>query len=194
MLADVQNWPDARGIGLDEVGIRGVRYPVSIFDAGQGKQDTVATVSLSVSLPPEQKGSHLSRFMEILDAFAGELTPGTIAGVLRALQERLESQAARLQMSFPYFLRRRAPVSGASAVIDYDCGFIASVRRGEFSFLITAGGRPARFSPRAGRPASSCGWATTGAHGPLSASMSAYWITCLLLPRYSAWFASRAIT
>jgi GTP cyclohydrolase IB len=138
MLADVQNWPDARGIGLDEVGIRGVRYPVSIFDAEHGKQDTVASVSLSVSLPPEQKGSHLSRFIEILDAFAGELTPGTIAGVLRALQERLESPAARLQMSFPYFLRRRAPVSGVSAVIDYDCGFIASVRGGEFSFLITA--------------------------------------------------------
>lgn len=138
MLADVQNWPDARGIGLDEVGINGVRYPVAIFDTEHGKQDIVATVSLSASLPQEQKGSHLSRFMEILDAHAGELTPSTIPGVLLTLQERLESTAARLQMSFPYFLRRRAPVSGASALIDYDCGFTASVRRGEFKFLITA--------------------------------------------------------
>ncbi len=114
-IPDVQNWPDDRGIGLDEAGITGVRYPVSVFDAGRGKQETVASVTLSVSLPPEKKGSHLSRFIEVLDSHAGEVTPWTIPVILKALQDRLGSPAARLHLSFPYFLRRSAPVSGASA-------------------------------------------------------------------------------
>jgi GTP cyclohydrolase IB len=95
MIPDVQNWPDDRGIGLDEVGITGVRYPVSVFDAGLGKQDTVASVTLSVSLPPEKKGSHLSRFTEILDSHAGEVTPHTVPVILKALQDRLGSPAER---------------------------------------------------------------------------------------------------
>jgi GTP cyclohydrolase I len=95
MIPDVQNWPDDRGIGLDEVGITGVRYPVSVFDASHGKQDTVASVTLSVSLPPEKKGSHLSRFTEILDSHAGEVTPHTVPVILKALQDRLGSPAER---------------------------------------------------------------------------------------------------
>lgn len=138
MIPDVQNWPDDRGIGLDEVGITGVRYPVSVFDAGQGKQDTVASVTLSVWLPPEQKGSHLSRFVEVLDGHAGEVTPRTVPVILRALQDRLGSPAVRLHLSFPYFLRRSAPVSGASALIDYECGLTASARGDDVRFVISA--------------------------------------------------------
>jgi len=137
-IPDVQNRPDDRGIGLDEVGITGVRYPVSVFDASQGKQDTVASVTLSVSLPPEKKGSHLSRFTEILDSHAGEVTPQTIPGILKELQERLDSPAACLRLSFPYFLRRSAPVSGASALTGYECGIAASARGGDVRFLISA--------------------------------------------------------
>jgi GTP cyclohydrolase I len=119
MIPDVQNWPDDRGIGLDEVGITGVRYPVSVFDAGQGKQDTAASVTLAVSLPPEQKGSHLSRFIEVLDSHADEVTPQTFPVILKALQTRLGSPAACLRLTFPYFLRRSAPVSKVKALIDY---------------------------------------------------------------------------
>jgi GTP cyclohydrolase I len=137
MIPDVQNWPDDRGIGLDEVGITGVRYPVSVFDAGQGKQDTVASATLSVSLPPEKKGSHLSRFTEILDGHAGEVTPWTVPDILKALQDRLGSPAACLRLTFPYFLRRSAPVSGASALIDYECGIAASARGDDVRLLIS---------------------------------------------------------
>jgi GTP cyclohydrolase FolE2 len=138
-LADIQSEIDSRGIGLDEVGISGLRYPVSVFDAEQGKQDTVATVALSVSLPPEQKGSHLSRFVEVIDDYAGELTPQTIPRLLRSLQERLDSPTARLQVSFPYFVRRHAPISKGSALIDYSCGFAASVRGDQFHLVLSAG-------------------------------------------------------
>jgi GTP cyclohydrolase IB len=137
-LADVQSQHDTRGIALDEVGINGLRYPVSVFDAEHGKQDTVASVALSVSLPPEQRGSHLSRFVEVLDAHAGELTPQTIPGVLRSLQERLGSSTACMQVAFPYFLRRHAPVSGASALTAYHCGFTGSIRGSDVRVVITA--------------------------------------------------------
>lgn len=138
MIPDVQNWPDDRGIGLDEVGITGVRYPVSVFDAGQGKQDTVASVTLSAALPPQQKGSHLSRFTEVLHAHAGEVTPHTIPVILRALQDRLGSPAVQLRLTFPYFLRRSAPVSKASALIDYQCGITASARGDDVRLVISA--------------------------------------------------------
>jgi GTP cyclohydrolase IB len=137
-IPDVQNWPDDRGIGLDEVGITGVRYPVSVFDAGQGKQDTVASVTLSVSLPPDKKGAHLSRFTEVLHAHAGELTAGTIPVILKELQNRLGSPAACLRLAFPYFLRRAAPVSRASALIGYECAITASARGDDVRLLISA--------------------------------------------------------
>jgi GTP cyclohydrolase IB len=137
-IPDVQNWPDDRGIGLDEVGVTGVRYPVSVFDATQGKQDTVASVSLSVALAPEKKGAHLSRFVEVLDAHAGEVTPTTVPGILMSLKDRLGSPAARLHLSFPYFLRRSAPVTGASGVMGYECGLTATAQGDDTRVLISA--------------------------------------------------------
>lgn len=138
-LPDVQSEPDVRGIGIDEVGISGLRYPVSVFHAEHGKQDTVASISLSVSLPPEQKGSHLSRFVEVLDEHARELTPQSIPAVLQHLRVRLDARSARLVMRFPYFLRRFAPVSGASGLVDYACGVNASIHDDVVEFAISAG-------------------------------------------------------
>jgi GTP cyclohydrolase FolE2 len=137
-LPDIQSEPDLRGIALDEVGVSGVRYPVSVFDGEHGKQDTIATVALSVSLPPEQKGSHLSRFVEILDEHAGELTPQTILVVLRSIQQRLESRVARLHVAFPYFMRRYAPVSQASALVDYQCAITAALVGDMFTLQLVA--------------------------------------------------------
>jgi len=126
-LPDVQSEPDVRYIGIDEVGISGLRYPVSVFHAEHGKQDTVASISLSVSLPPEQKGSHLSRFVEVLDEHAGEPTLQSTPAVLQHLRVRLDARSARLVMRFPFFLRRSAPVSGANGLVDYACGVNASI-------------------------------------------------------------------
>lgn len=138
-LSDVQSEPDVRGIGIDEVGVSGLRYPVSVFHAEHGKQDTVANISLSVPVPPPQKGSHLSRFVEVLDGHAGELTPQSIPAVLRHLRDRLNAPSARLVMRFPYFLRRSAPVSGASGLVDYACGIDASIHDDVVEFSISAG-------------------------------------------------------
>jgi len=125
ILADVQSQPDDRGLVVDEVGVTGLRYPISVLDRERSKQDTVAEVSMAVALPARLKGTHLSRFIEILDEHAGELTQATLPAVLGELRRRLDSPAARIRLSFPYFLPRRAPVTGSTALMDYACVFTA---------------------------------------------------------------------
>lgn len=136
-LPDVQSEPDRRGILIDEVGVSGIRYPIAVFDVEHGKQETVANVSLSVALPADRKGSHLSRFIELLETHGGEFSPDSIVGVLEALRARLDSPTARIKLEFPYFLRRYAPVSGASALVDYDCAINAELARDRFGLRLT---------------------------------------------------------
>jgi GTP cyclohydrolase FolE2 len=136
-LPDVQSQADDRGIHLDEVGVSGIRYPLAVYDVERGKQDTVATITLSVALAADQKGSHLSRFVEVLDAHAGEISPSSLPLVLRVLQQRLGSTVARLHLEFPYFLRRHAPVSGANALVDYLCTITAALEHDQFTLQLT---------------------------------------------------------
>ena len=119
MLADIQAGRDERNLRVDEVGITGIRYPVAVADRERGKQDTIAEVTMAVDLPPGVKGAHLSRFLEVLHETAGEITPQAIPAILDALRSRLGAASARLELSFPYFLRRSAPVTGAAALMDY---------------------------------------------------------------------------
>jgi GTP cyclohydrolase I len=121
MLPDVQASRDGRNMPVDEVGISGIRYPVAVADREHGKQDTVAEVSMSVDLPAGVKGTHLSRFVEILHETADEVTLQAIPAILDAIRERLGASRARLEVSFPFFLRRAAPVTGAVALMDYQC-------------------------------------------------------------------------
>jgi GTP cyclohydrolase I len=119
MLADIQASGDDRNLRVDEVGIAGIRYPVAVADREYGKQDTIAEVSMSVDLPPQVKGAHLSRFVEVLHETAGEITPQAIPAILEAIRARLGASSARLEVSFPFFLRRIAPVTGAAALMEY---------------------------------------------------------------------------
>jgi GTP cyclohydrolase IB len=119
MLADIQASPDERNLPVDEVGITGIRYPIAVVDRERGKQDTIAKVSMSVDLPPEVKGAHLSRFVEILHESAGTFSLQTVPAILDALRARLGADSARLELSFPFFLRRAAPVTGAAALMEY---------------------------------------------------------------------------
>jgi GTP cyclohydrolase I len=119
MLADIQASPDERNLRVDQVGITGIRYPVAVADREHGKQDTIAEVSMSVDLPPGVKGAHLSRFVEVLHETAGEITLQAIPAILDALRARLEASSAQVELSFPFFLRRAAPVTGAAALMEY---------------------------------------------------------------------------
>jgi len=136
MLADIQASRDDRNLRVDHVGITGIRYPVVVADRERGKQDTIAEVSMSVDLPPGVKGAHLSRFVEVLHEAAGEITPQAIPAILDALRIRLSASSAYMEVSFPFFLRRAAPVTGAAALMEYQSWLAGNVMGAETHVML----------------------------------------------------------
>jgi GTP cyclohydrolase I len=137
-LSDQQSEPDHRQLRIDKVGVRGLRFPVQVRDKNaQTLQGTVATIGLFVDLPQEFKGTHMSRFVEVLNAHGGVIHVENIPDMLRAMQSRLHASNAHLEMEFPFFLCKKAPVSGKAGVMDYTVRFDATMRGGELDFLLT---------------------------------------------------------
>jgi GTP cyclohydrolase I len=134
-MEDVQGRRDEREVALDRVGVSGLRYPIVVLDRDHQKQHTVAVLKMSVNLPHEFKGTHMSRFIEVLNEHRGEITMRTVPAVLRDLRKKLDAESAHIHLVFPYFLERRAPVSGASALMDYECSFDAEVNGGMDKFV-----------------------------------------------------------
>ena len=126
-MDDVQNRPDERGIALDRAGVSGLRYPITILDKKEGRQETVAELSMSVSLPHHFKGTHMSRFIEVLNSHRGEVTMRTLPEILKELKTRLEAETAHIEVTFPYFIEREAPVTKSKALMDYECTFIGEL-------------------------------------------------------------------
>lgn len=129
-LEDVQGRADARGIALDEVGVTGLRYPIVVCDRNGTKQDTIGQITMSVALPADVKGTHLSRFVEVLHDHASEVSATTVPVILDALCERLTTPAARLRIQATYFRERYAPVSRARSVLGYDVSWFAATHGG----------------------------------------------------------------
>lgn len=119
-MPDVQAERDDRDVALDEVGICGIRYPVAVADREQGKQNTVAELALSVALDGATKGAHLSRFVELLHDQSAELTLASVVGLTDMARQRLGSNAAEISVRYTHFRARTAPVSGATALLDYE--------------------------------------------------------------------------
>src|SRR4051794_38806584 len=119
VLRDVQNLPDERDIAIDAVGIASLRYPVLIADRDGEAQRTVASAAMDVDLPAHVKGTHMSRFVETLDAHADQISAARLVAVAAEMRDRLDSDRARIELEFPYFLERSAPVSGLRSVNDY---------------------------------------------------------------------------
>lgn len=133
-MQDVQGQSDNRGIPLDRVGIRGLMHPILVLDRAGGRQKTIARVMMSVSLPREQKGTHMSRFVEVLNDHHREVTMRTMPAILRDLRGRLDAASAGMELTFPYFIEREAPVSCAKALMDYETSFVGTsdATRGDF--------------------------------------------------------------
>ena len=137
-LSDKQNEPDVRGLRIDKVGVRGLRVPLQVRDkAHVAPQNTVATVGLFVDLPMEFKGTHMSRFVEVLNQHGSVVHVENIPDMLRAMQARLVAQSAHVEMEFPFFLVKKAPVSGKEGVLDYTVRFDASLHGSELDFVLT---------------------------------------------------------
>jgi GTP cyclohydrolase I len=135
-MDDVQNQHDSRCLPIDRVGITGLRYPIVVLDRQHGRQQTVAHLTMSVNLPHHFKGTHMSRFVEVLNECRGEVTMRTLPAILAALQRQLRAESAHIEVAFPYFLERVAPASGARALMDYDCSFVAEASEDRSDFIL----------------------------------------------------------
>ncbi|PYK01024.1 MAG: GTP cyclohydrolase I FolE2, partial [Verrucomicrobia bacterium] len=136
-LHDKQSERDYRDLRIDKVGVRGMRFPIQVRDKARSLQNTIATIGMYVDLPKEFKGTHMSRFIEVLHAHGSVVHVENITDILYAMQEKLRAATAHLEMEFPFFLVKKAPVSGRESVMDYTARFDATARGKEIDFVLT---------------------------------------------------------
>jgi GTP cyclohydrolase IB len=136
-MQDKQNERDHRELRIDKVGVRGLRFPIQIRDKAHVSQNTVATIGMYVDLPKEFKGTHMSRFIEVLNAHGNVVHVENITDILLAMQKKLHADTAHLEMEFPFFLCKKAPVTGLAGMMDYTARFDASATGREIDFVLT---------------------------------------------------------
>lgn len=136
-LRDTQNERDHRKIAIDRVGVKKLRYPIQVRDKARTTQSTIAQVALTVDLPHHYKGTHMSRFIEVLNEHGPVLHVDKIKTILTGLLTKLDSQKAHAEFEFPFFLEKKAPVTGAVGLMDYNVRFSATMQKGEFDFVLT---------------------------------------------------------
>ena len=124
-MKDVQNQLDDRKIAIDKVGVKNIRYPITVLDRKNGTQRTVASINMYVNLPHQYKGTHMSRFIEVLSEHRENINLRAIADILEAMKQRLNAESAHIEVEFPYFLEKAAPVSGANSLMEYNVAFRA---------------------------------------------------------------------
>ncbi len=135
-MADVQGSRDTREIAIDKVGIKDIRHPVRVKDRSEGEQHTIATFNMFVYLPHSFKGTHMSRFVDILNRHEREISVDSFKQMLIEMSERLESEAGHIEMSFPYFINKKAPVTGVESLMDYDVTLTGEIRDGKPEMFI----------------------------------------------------------
>lgn len=126
-IEDVQSRPDDRNIPIDKVGVKNIRHPVTVLDRAQGTQQTVASVNMYVDLPHQYKGTHMSRFIEVLNEHSHNISIRNMGEIMEAIKTRLDAAKAHLELEFPYFIKKTAPVTGAQGLMEYTCSLIGSV-------------------------------------------------------------------
>jgi len=130
VIEDVQSRKDTRQIPINKVGIKDIRHPVRVKDRNMGEQHTIAFFNMYVNLPHNFKGTHMSRFVEILNQHEREISVESFKDMLREMAERLEADSGHIEMRFPYFVNKKAPVSGVESLMDYEVTFIGEIHHG----------------------------------------------------------------
>ncbi|GDX80360.1 hypothetical protein LBMAG42_21710 [Deltaproteobacteria bacterium] len=136
LLPDHASHADDRGIPIDRVGIKGLRWPIVVWDRANKAQHVVAEIDATVSLPADVKGTHMSRFVEVISGVRGELSLHTLPDLLGQIQRRLGAPAVQLDVRFPYFMERLAPVSKVASLMEYGAAFHAKLVGDEFDFVL----------------------------------------------------------
>jgi len=134
-MPDMQSSPDKRHIPIDKVGVKGLRYPIGVKDREKGRQHTVGVFDLFVNLPHDFKGTHMSRFIEVLNEFRGEISMEKFQDILEKIKAKLDAQSAHMNVEFPYFMEKKAPVTDTPGLMSYTC-FMRGSLSDQFDLLV----------------------------------------------------------
>ncbi len=135
-MVDVQNLADERNINIKKVGVKGIKYPILVLDRANGVQHVNATINMYVNLPHHFKGTHMSRFIEILNEYRGKINIKTFKTILEKVKEKLDAESAHMEIEFPYFIEKTAPASGAKSLMEYVCRFSGENRGEKTDFMV----------------------------------------------------------
>lgn len=135
-MIDIQNQKDFRNIDIKKVGVKNIKYPIIVLDRARGTQPVNATISMYVNLPHHFKGTHMSRFVEVLNEFKGQISIKTFQTILDKTRQKLHAQSAHMEIEFPYFLKKKAPVSHATSFMEYRCLFAGENNIDRTDFLV----------------------------------------------------------
>jgi GTP cyclohydrolase IB len=136
-MVDVQNLTDERNINIKKVGVKGIKYPIIVLDRMNGIQHVNATINMYVSLPHHFKGTHMSRFVEILNEYRGQINIKTFRTILDTVKEKLDAESAHMEIEFPYFVEKTAPASGAKSLMEYLCCFAGENSGSQTDFTVS---------------------------------------------------------
>ncbi|MEF3255661.1 MAG: GTP cyclohydrolase FolE2 [Deferribacterales bacterium] len=137
VLADIQSQFDDRNLSIDKVGIKDIFYPIVVKDKKNGKQNTVARINMYVKLPHNFKGTHMSRFVEVLNNHRTNIGIESFKGILDDLKKVLDSEESHIEITFPYFVEKYAPVSNLPSIMDYECSLYGSSFKDKKDFIIS---------------------------------------------------------
>ncbi len=135
-MVDIQNRKDFRNLDIKKVGVKGIKYPVIVLDQVNGTQHVNATINMYVNLPRQFKGTHMSRFIEVLNKYRGQINIKTFEIILEKVREKLDAQSAHMEIEFPYFIEKKAPVSGAKSLMEYKCQFCGENNGKKNDFMV----------------------------------------------------------
>jgi len=135
-MIDIQNQKDSRNIDIKKVGVKNIKYPIIVLDRVRGTQPVNATINMYVNLLHHFKGTHMSRFVEVLNDFRGQINIKTFKTILDKMCQKLRAQSAHMEIEFPYFLKKTAPVSRARSMMEYRCVFSGETNGEKSDFLV----------------------------------------------------------
>ena len=135
-MIDIQNQKDFRNIDIEEVGVKNIKSPIIVLDRARGTQPVNASINMYVNLPRHFKGTHMSRFVEVLNEFHGQISIKTFQTILEKIRQKLHAHSAHMEIEFPYFLEKTAPVSKAKSLMEYRCLFAGENSAQQTDFLV----------------------------------------------------------
>jgi GTP cyclohydrolase I len=138
-MKDIQSQADHRNIPIDKVGVKNIRHPVTVLDRANGSQHTVANINMYVDLPHSYKGTHMSRFIELLSEHSQNINIREIPSILEEMKHRLAAESAHIEVEFPYFIAKAAPVSSAQGLMEYNVAFRGSLNGQGMDLVVEMG-------------------------------------------------------